>query len=277
MSKGTVAAASQDTNAENTAASLVDNRTNSVSQLKLNEALSNAQSESTPVQLKSKVRNTGQAFTWGPNKTMVGHSMKAWLDPHQPLRGESASANTDQTPMMDALRAHFTINGGDLVKGHLLNDNLGGKALNNNLFPITRAANKQHLMTTENYAKTQLWTHAQPIWYSVDVTGTPNATQSHHQFNVALGPWNMATGHEGTGISGSIVSNMGDPRDSDGANPNDMDTYGAESLRVAVGRERALHPHAGPGTMSQQEQYLRDRSGSITNTNHDNTGYTHFT
>jgi len=227
------------------------------------------------IQAQSRVKTSGQNFTWGPHKTIVGHQMKAWLDPNKPLKGESASVNTNQTPMMKALRQHYVINGGDLVKGHLLNDNLGGKALNNNLFPITRAANKQHLLTTENYAKAQLWTHGTPIWYSVNVTGTPNANQPQHAFNVALGQWDMASNTEHpAAIQGSIVSNMGDPRDYDGANADDLDKQTAESLRIAVAHGRAIHPHKGSTGMDATEQKFRAHAGEITNTEHDNSGFT---
>lgn len=276
LSKIQTASAPQRNNAENYGPSLIDNRQSTASQLKTNDAISNVQGESAPIQMKSKVQTTGQTFTWGPHKTIVGSHMKAWLDPNQPLKGESANINTDQNAMMNALRAHYVINGGDLVKGHLLNDNLGGKALNNNLFPITRAANKQHLVTTENYAKAQLWTHGTPIWYTVGVSGKADANQHTHQFNVALGPWDMTKGIEHPAkVQGSITSNMGDPRDSDGANAGDMDTHSVESLKSAVSRGRAIHPHSAVSTMNSIEQQARDRAGSLTKTEHDNTGYTH--
>jgi hypothetical protein len=273
-----VSAASQQPGKSPAAGFLVDNRGDSVAQRKLNEMkpVWSGSMNGEVVQAKSIVKNQGQAFVWGPNKTMVGHHMKAWLDPKSPLQGESANINKDQTPMMDALRKHYVINGGDLVKGHLLNDNLGGKALSNNLFPITRAANKQHLVTTENYAKKELWTNSRPLWYTVDVTGVPNATKPQHAFSVALGEWNMATGKEGPKVvGGNIVSNMGDPRDMDGANPDDLDSYSAGTLREAMKKGRALHPHTKVGTMNAAESKARDQSGAITRTEHDNSGYTH--
>ena len=39
------------------------------------------------------------------------------------------------------------------IRGHLLNDNLGGKGENINLFPITANANSQHLRSTETEIK----------------------------------------------------------------------------------------------------------------------------
>jgi hypothetical protein len=276
IAKVQTSAASQQNTPGNGASSLIDNRPGTVSQLKTIEPPSPTQGQSAPIQMKSKVQTTGQTFSWGPHKTIVGSHMKAWLDPNYPLKGESANINTDQNAMMTALRAHYVINGGDLVKGHLLNDNLGGKALNNNLFPITRAANKQHLVTTENYAKAQLWTHGTPIWYTVGVSGKADANQHTHQFNVALGPWDMVKGIEHPAkVQGSITSNMGDPRDNEGANAGDMDTHSVESLKSAISHGRAVHPHSAVSTMNSTEQQARDRAGSLTKTEHDNSGYTH--
>lgn len=227
------------------------------------------------VQAKSYVKNEGQNFSWGRHTTIVGKKMHALLDPADPVQGESANINADQSPMMDALRAHYVINGGDLVKGHLLNDNLGGKALNNNLFPITRAANKLHLMTTENYAKKQLWTHHSPIWYTVEVCGKPDANQHTHEFKVALGHWDMKNNKmDAAKVQGSITSNMGDPRDYDGANGDDLETYSAGTLRSAVAKGLALHPHANVGSMNKEEKSVREKSGKITNSVHESKRYT---
>lgn len=265
--------------AKNYTPSLQDNRAQHTAQLKSSTSQNGTQitDPSQVLQAKSKVQNIGTTFSWGHNKTVVGHQMKAWLDPSDPLKGESASVNTDQTPMMDALRRQYVINGGDLVKGHLLNDNLGGKALNNNLFPITRAANKQHLITTENYAKKELWQNGHALWYTVNVTGVPDITKQQHQFNVKLGKWDVHSNKEWpAAISGSIVSDMGDPRDFDGANPDDLESYSAGTLAAAIKAGRAYRPHSGPGTMDSNEKAARNSAGAITNSEHDNTGYTHI-
>jgi hypothetical protein len=229
------------------------------------------------VQAKSVVRNYGQAFTWGPNSTIVGKKMEAWLDPNDPVQGESANINVDQSAMMDQIRHSYGIHGGDVVKGHLLNDNLGGKALNNNLFPISRAANKQHLVTTENYAKAALWTHKTPIWYTVEVGGTPDLAHGAHQFNVALGNWDMVHDVNGPAkVSGSITSDLGKPKDNDIANSDDLDSYSAGTLKTAMSNGVARHPHTTVGGMSAHEQSYRDNAGSITNTEHKATAYTKY-
>lgn len=55
---------------------------------------------------------------------------------------------------------------GIIVEGHLWNDNLGGNALNINLFPMTRAANKDHLTYVENLAKSYIY-NGVPIYYNL--------------------------------------------------------------------------------------------------------------
>lgn len=229
------------------------------------------QGKSEALQKKSRVETYGQSFNWEDGNTIVGKSMKAWLEPGSLLQGESANINTDQNPMMEAIRDRYGIVGGDLVKGHLLNDNLGGKALNNNLFPITRAANKQHLLTTENWAKDTLWTQQKPLWYMVDVIGSANIDTGQHAFRVRLGEWGGGTDYTSKNmgdveVSGDITSDLGEPRDSETANGDEMDTFSAETLKKATQSGMALVPRKNVGDMSEGEQAARDLSGKITNT-----------
>jgi hypothetical protein len=55
------------------------------------------------------------------------------------------------------------------VKGHLLNDNLGGPGSAQNLYPITADANKQHVQQVESVVKD--WVNNQGYWvyYKVEV------------------------------------------------------------------------------------------------------------
>jgi hypothetical protein len=67
------------------------------------------------------------------------------------------------------------------VRGHLLNENLGGPGVAKNMFPITGKANSQHLQSTERHVKS--WLDKQPkkpkkhknkadqrwVYYSVNV------------------------------------------------------------------------------------------------------------
>lgn len=232
-----------------------------------------------PIQLKSRVINHGQDFTWGFNKTKVGHGMKAWLEPGSLVQGESANLNKDQDNMMHAIRYKHGLVGGDLVKGHLLNDNLGGKAMNNNLFPITRAANKQHLLTVENYAKQALWGDQFPIWYTVEVEGTPNVNASQHGFKVQIGRWAGGTNYNAEApaeISGTITSNLGAPKDYDGSNTDDLERHTANTLKWAVQNGLAKTPKTSVSSLNQEEYNAREQTGSVTNTEHGPDGYTSY-
>ena len=85
----------------------------------------------------------------------VGKKMVARLSLDDPdiRKGEDAGKNRDQNAMMSDYRRKAKLNGNQLVKGHLLNEYLGGKAKNSNLYPITDGANFDHLGYVENYVK----------------------------------------------------------------------------------------------------------------------------
>jgi hypothetical protein len=55
------------------------------------------------------------------------------------------------------------------VKGHLLNENLGGQGDESNLFPITAIANSRHLHSTETKIKGWISKPNQWVWYEVKV------------------------------------------------------------------------------------------------------------
>ncbi|AFY57584.1 hypothetical protein Riv7116_5188 [Rivularia sp. PCC 7116] len=55
------------------------------------------------------------------------------------------------------------------VKGHLLNDNLGGPGENRNLYPITAGANKKHVDHVESYVKKWVNTEGYWVYYKVEV------------------------------------------------------------------------------------------------------------
>lgn len=56
------------------------------------------------------------------------------------------------------------------IKGHLLNDNLGGPGEDQNLFPITAQANKQHESDVESYVKDWVNEKGYAVNYTVEVT-----------------------------------------------------------------------------------------------------------
>ena len=217
-------------------------------------------------QAKSKVETTGQNYDWGGKTTVVGKSMMAWLEPGSLLQGESAEINTAQNPMMKAIRGKYSITGGDLVKGHLLNDNLGGKALNNNLFPITRAANKVHLLTAENYTKDRLWGEQKPLWYSVDVIGTPDINATKHAFLVHVGEWAGGTDYNDVSEpknGGHVESDLKDVQNTEKSNIDDMEYSTANTLEEAMDDDMALEPRNRVGDMESGEKSMRKKAKEI--------------
>jgi hypothetical protein len=217
------------------------------------------------VQLKSKVSNTGQIFSWGVGnneKTMVGKTMEAFIDPDDKLHGESANLNTDQDPMMHWIKSHHGIKASGAVKGHLLNDNLGGKALNVNLFPITKAANALHLRTAENFVKNAVWNHNHGIYYRVDATsGNPST------FTYKIQQWNPVTDTiSGSVESNTIYSDLGSPNDMDFANQDDIELVKAEMSNAAAFKgNAAYHPATKVGDLNDYWRGVRERSGQISN------------
>lgn len=88
---------------------------------------------------------------------VVGHYMRAELDPDDSYNG-SATDSDVQEQLMKSLRRQYNItNSCDLVKGHLLNHDLGGLAIQANLFPISGNANKAHSRCIEEPLKKYLY------------------------------------------------------------------------------------------------------------------------
>ncbi|MCR9172419.1 MAG: hypothetical protein NXI10_08015 [bacterium] len=96
-------------------------------------------------QLATKITNKAQTLQYddylgnGVKKVNVGHHMKATLDPSDQRVGSSPGAASGT--LYNSLRHYW----GDGIKGHLLNDHLGGLGVEENLFPISSSANHQHL------------------------------------------------------------------------------------------------------------------------------------
>lgn len=89
------------------------------------------------------------------------------LDNPDIRKGEDAGKNKDQNAMMGDYRLKTGLVGGQLVKGHLLNEYLGGKAKNSNLYPITDGANSDYLGYVENHVK-KLVLAGRTVQYEVD-------------------------------------------------------------------------------------------------------------
>lgn len=76
----------------------------------------------------------------GMHATLVGDKMEATLDPSDPVVG-SGTENTTQKVLMEDLKSMMGAR--VMIKGHLLNHDLGGLAIASNLFPISNTFNTQ--------------------------------------------------------------------------------------------------------------------------------------
>lgn len=109
-------------------------------------------------QLKLIEKEESQKFKYGDRlekEVNVGKRMVARLSLDDPdiKKGQPAFKNTAQDEMMADYKLKMQLSSHQLVKGHLLNEYLGGKAKNANLYPITDGANWDHLGYVENHVK----------------------------------------------------------------------------------------------------------------------------
>lgn len=212
-----------------------------------------------PVQLKSQVfTQQDQSYNYGTGSINVGQVMEVGLDPNDMKHGQSANLNTSQDPMMSEIRQQWGIKGGALVKGHLWNDNLGGSAMNYNLYPITKAANSDHLGYVENKAKEYIWQHQQPIYYKVEVDGTPDINSAKAEFDCEIRAWNPNTNKLGNLLFGpvTIVSDLNDV----GAYNEAYETYTgnpADRQKRPKKPKWATSPKTKVGELSKQEVWDR--------------------
>ena len=83
---------------------------------------------------------------------IVGKNMYALLDPEDPVKGSEPGSYV-QLDLMNYLKG---LNCRSMVRGHLLNAELGGLGIAANLYPITTQANSLHKNKVENHVKNEL-------------------------------------------------------------------------------------------------------------------------
>ncbi|GEM_PF-6930598 len=122
------------------------------------------------IQLRTRVTWTMQNFTYndklGSLKTQrVGSSMLANLDPTDKKTGNKTTSK-EMPELFKGLKSNWNPGSKKWVRGHLLNDHLGGTNTDANLFPITGHANGDHLHYVEGHVKN--WMRAgRPATYQV--------------------------------------------------------------------------------------------------------------
>jgi hypothetical protein len=109
--------------------------------------------------------------------------MEAMLHPADQKRGNDASSD-HQKPLYGNLRTLWVPGrgGSSWIRGHLLNAQLGGPNTSPNLFPITQAANKEHLLYAENHVKKHIF-EGKKVEYKVTAT-QGGGTINHKGFQI---------------------------------------------------------------------------------------------
>lgn len=100
----------------------------------------------------------------------VGTAMLADLDPNDRKAG-SAPGPGVQAGLMQALKVLYP--GTRMIRGHLLNGNLGGLGIAENLYPITNQANGQHEREVEGHVKEEI-RQGRRVRYRVNVVNAAN-------------------------------------------------------------------------------------------------------
>lgn len=186
-------------------ATLVDNRPEADVQKQMQNSIKNSQRV---LQLKSQQsfanhvvqlatvihHKAGQASFKGKTGP-VGLEMDANLDPADPVQGSApdSAIDAESAPLYNAVSAS---NPKAYARGHLLNHDLGGLGVSDNLYPISAGANARHSIIAEQNVKKYLVLAQKAnadlkqnlfhVQYSVRVLGTP----AHSQFLCNWAYWN---------------------------------------------------------------------------------------
>lgn len=102
-----------------------------------------------------------------PAEEIIGGKTHAILDPTDPIKG-TGPGSSEQKNLMDAIHPEFYTKN-PFIKGHLLNHNLGGLGIAENMAPLTENANALHEMFVEQGVKNLIYNG-----YNVDYTITAN-------------------------------------------------------------------------------------------------------
>ena len=134
------------------------------------------------------------------------------------------------------------------IKGHLLNDNVGGPGTAENLYPITAEANAAHVRNVESMVKTWVNTNKYWVYYSVQVNSISehitHAGQKHEDnwinANFVCNAYiKKADGGRLNEFNETVVSRYVKAPGTDHANPNQLDRDVRDARRSTAGIDDA--------------------------------------
>lgn len=168
------------------------------------------------IQRKTKIEHKTEKVTFGAGESNeVGVKMTAWLNPKKAMVG--TSTGNPQLALYKAVQNKTSV---PMIRGHLLNHDLGGFGVAQNLYPITSSANSKHKTNVENPVGDELFkadkTAGLGIYYEVNVKGVKNTAKDIAENNASFvfkaykvtGMTHTSTGTKGTKfIDTEIISN----------------------------------------------------------------------
>jgi hypothetical protein len=200
----------------------------------------------------TNVKWSSDTISVGGASANVGKAMIA--DPlapdHEP--GSLSTQDSAQNAMMQKLANAGTTskpNDQKYIKGHLLNDHVGGPGQSFNLFPITADANAKHLAYVEKYVKAQLGSRY-VVYYKIEVDhGAPKAGSSGYSVDSNFNfTWSLLNIH-GAPLGGTHTSQIQSNYNATGAAPFDVtDEYEGEYDKLNRGKST-------PKTIGQTGQW----------------------
>ena len=213
----------------------------------------NRRASNDAIQLKTKIYHSTKAFTYnheGENRTEpVGSTMEAYLDPFDPVKGSATQKNGPQGDLLKAVKSHGTHS---MVRGHLLNHDLGGFGVSDNLYPITSGANNKHKSYAENPVQSDLFdAHkagdqaGKGVYYKVSVnpihTSSESLSSNNSTFNCEAyllnGMTPSSVGKKGAKTLGVSIDSTPEKsgRSSDAWNHDGSDLVGSSDKKVTKG------------------------------------------
>lgn len=136
----------------------------------------------------------------------VGTAMKAELDPKDIGKGSPPQAG-EQSNLMALLETDRGRKGTQkYIRGHLLNEHLGGEGKAYNMFPITAQANKDHEVNVEKAVKTLRYNRRRThVIYNVKIEGIRGSLGRSKSFNFVTCRMICEYGLKGKGLTTKTI------------------------------------------------------------------------